>query len=153
MEANTAAPGNPYELAASEQVALLSLALKASVECLDGLSAMNVALSRTLEESAQQISASQALIKRISRLANLDAKMAGLPTQHGSELQAILLATNEDFSSAVDFNAWKGRLNISNQADNFQAAQGSPEPARAQAPETGKGGADGQQGKQEEGGR
>jgi hypothetical protein len=152
MEANTVAPSNAYELAASEQLALLSLALKASVECLDGLAAMNVALSRTLEESAQQISASQALIKRISRLANLDAKMASLPTQHSSELQAILLATNEDFSSAVDFNAWKGRLNISNLADSFQAAQGAAEPLRADAADTAKGGNETEQGKPEEGG-
>lgn len=152
MEANTAESGGAYALAPSDQVELLSLALKASVECLDGLAAMNAALSRTLEESAQQIAASLALIKRISKLANLDTRLANLPTQHSSELQAILLATNEDFSSAVDFNAWKGRHNISILADSFLASQ-APAAPRAETADRRKAVGVAEQVMQEEGGR
>lgn len=151
MVPNTAGQCGAYELAAADQVALLSLALKASVECLDGLAAMNSALSRTLEESAQQIAGSLALIKRISRLANLDARLADLPTQHSSELQSILLATNEDFSSAVDFNAWKGRHTISSLADSFRPTP-APAARQGEAADRRKGIEEAEQVMQEEGG-
>ena len=152
MVSNTAGPGMAYDLAASEQLEMLSLALKASVECLDGLAAMNIALSRTLDESAQQISASLALVKRITKLANLDGKLASLPTQHSSELQSILLATNEDFSSAVDFNAWKGRHNISNLADSFRVCQGPAAPGGTDSADRAKGIEVAEQVMQDEGG-
>ena len=108
---------------AGDQIELLKLALKASIDCLGSLAAMNSAASRTVMESTQQIAASLALIKRISKMANIDTPSGKPSVQHSSELQSILLATNEDFSSAVDFNAWKERHNIADLADSFLGAK------------------------------
>lgn len=114
MSDNIAKALEKQGMPAAEQLELLNLALDAALDCLTGLVAMNSALARTVAESEQQIAASLALVSRIAGLAGLHAQPS--PRQHSAELRAILLATNEDFSSAVDFNAWKKRHQISTQA-------------------------------------
>lgn len=127
-------------VSATDQIELLNLALKAAVECLGSLSAMNSAVSRTVSESTQQIAASLALIKRITKMAKLDFPSGQAPLQHSSELQSILLATNEDFSSAVDFNAWKQRHDIADLADSFlNTKKNEPVPSPGDADELQKG--------------
>jgi hypothetical protein len=104
---------------AAEQLELLNLALDAAMDCLTGLVAMNGALARNVAECEQQIAASMTLITRITGLANAYAQTQPSPRQHSAELRSILLATNEDFSSAVDFNAWKKRHATSTLAASF----------------------------------
>jgi hypothetical protein len=122
METNQGAAG-----IANEHTELLNLALKAAIECLDGISAMNISLAQTVADTAAQISGSLMLIRRITEMANSPPPLPVPLAPHSVEWQAILTATDGDFATTVDFNAWKEKHHIADLADSFRLSARSAE--------------------------
>jgi hypothetical protein len=111
----------------NDHTQLVHLALKAAIECLDGIATMNIALAQTVADTAAQISGSLTLIRRITEMASAPSLSPVPLALHSVEWQAIMTATDGDFATTVDFNAWKEKHNIADLADSFRLSARSAE--------------------------